>query len=321
MQSLGIGTLKAAGAITEIAKAGNIGKDSLDLVTKAAVDMEKTAGVSIEETVRQYAKLQDEPTKGLLEIAKKTGLVDRATLDYVSSLEQQGDKTEAARVATLALGSVHAQVAGEIKDNWSPIESLWNDIKTAIGNVKQEIYNLTTSNEVVAGLRTVWETVSVVVSEVWFTIKGVGKEIGGIAAQIAAVMSGPGGFARAASIGEQMKVDAASAAAEQKKYVASLLNRGKQEEKNFNQSKEQNFQYAAWSRENAKAIEKTISKDQQYANKQKQLRNDVNNGLIDEIKYNEALAGWKKIIYGAEKKPKADRQDIKDLETEIDLRN
>ena len=223
MASLGVGTLKAVDAITEIAKAGNIGKESLELITKAAVDLEKTAGVSIEETAKQYAKIQEDPAKALTDIAQKTGLVDKATLDYVYSLEQQGDKTESARVATLALASAHAQVASEIRDNWSPIEALWNDIKSAISGVKQEIYDLTTSNAVVGALRTVWEAVAVTVSEVWFTIKGVGKEIGGIGAQIAAVLRGD--FSGAAEIGRMMKADAASAAEEQEKYVEAILNR------------------------------------------------------------------------------------------------
>ena len=232
MASFGVGTLKAVAAITEIAKAGNIGKESIDLITKSAVDLEKTAGISVEETVKQFAKLQEEPAKALTEIAQKTGLVDKATLAYVYALEQQGDKTEAARIATIALASANAQAAAETRDNWSPIEVLWNDIKSAIGSVKQEIYDLTTSNAVVGALRTVWETVAVVISEVWFTIKGVGKEIGGIGAQIAAVMQGD--FSGAAEIGRQMKADAAPAAEEQKKYVNEILNRTSVEQKYFN---------------------------------------------------------------------------------------
>lgn len=303
MSALGIGTIKAITAITEIAKAGNIGKDSLELVTKAAVDLEKVAGVSIEETAKQYAKLQTEPAKALTEIAQKTGLVEKETLAYVYSLEQQGNLTEAARVATIALGSAHAQVSSEIKDNWSPVESLWYDIKSAIGNVKQEIYELATSNEVVGAMRTVWETVAVVISEVWFTIKGVGKEIGGIAAQIAAVLSGPGGFARAASIGEQMKIDAANAAAEQKKFVASILDRSAAEQKSFNQSKEQNSQYAKWRKDNDQALDKSISKEEKYKAKQLELQKAVLAGTVSQTEADKALAGWKKIIMGDGKGP------------------
>jgi phage-related minor tail protein len=302
MASFGIGTLKAGAAITEIAKAGNIGKESIDLITKSAVDLEKTTGISIEETIKQFAKLQEEPAKALTEIAQKTGLVDKATLDYVYSLEQQGDKTKAARIATIAFASVNAQVASEVRDNWSPIEVLWNDIKSAIGSVKQEIYDLTTSNAVVGALRTVWETVAVVISEVWFTIKGVGKEIGGIGAQIAAVMQGD--FSGAAEIGRMMKADAASAAEEQKKYVDAILNRTSVEQKSFNQSKGQNSQYAKWRKENDQALDKSISKTDKYKAKELEMQKAVLAGTVSQIEADKALAGWKKIILGEEKTKK-----------------
>jgi phage-related minor tail protein len=302
MASFGVGTLKAGAAITEIAKAGNIGKESIDLITKSAVDLEKTTGISIEETVKQFAKLQEEPAKALTEIAQKTGLVDKATLDYVYALEQQGDKTEAARVATLAFASANAQKAAEARDNWSPVEVLWNDIKSAIGNVKQEIYDLTTSNAVVGALRTVWEAVAVTVSQVWFVIKGVGKEIGGIGAQIAAVMQGD--FSGAAEIGRQMKADAASAAEEQEKYIEAILTRTSVEQKSFNQSKGQNSQYAKWRKENDQALDKSISKTDKYKAKELEMQKAVLAGTVSQIEADKALAGWKKIILGEEKTKK-----------------
>ena len=67
MKSLGIGTLKAMDAISEISKSGKIGKESLELVTKAAVDLEKRLLVFLlKKRLKKYAKLQDEPSKKLL---------------------------------------------------------------------------------------------------------------------------------------------------------------------------------------------------------------------------------------------------------------
>ncbi len=319
MQSIGVGTLKAQEAIVEFAKAGKVGKDSLDLIIKSAVELEKTAGVAIGETAKQFAKLQDAPTKTLTEIAEKTGLVDASTLDLVRSLEQQGQKAQAASIATVAFASTNVQAAAEIRSNWSPLEVLWNDIKSVLGKVKQEIYDITTSNRAVGAFRTVWETVAVVVSQVWFTLKGVGTEIGGIAAQIGAVMRGD--FAGAKSIGEQMKIDAQAAREEQDKLITSLLTRGQVEDKQFNKNKQQQSEYAAWLNENEKALAKALSKKEQFAIKETQLKKDLNSGLINEVKYNEALAGWKRVIFGYEKNKNSGKQTQKDLETEIDILN
>lgn len=319
MKSVGVGTLKAMDAITEFAKVGKVGKEGLDGLIKSAINLEKYAGVPIEETAKKFAKLQDEPTKALIEFTEANGQVSKSVLDVVASLEQQGDKSKAVEAATRAMEAANNSMAEEAKANLSPIETLWNDIKSAIGRVKQEIYDLTTSNNVIGAMRTVWETISVVVAEVWFTLKGVGTEIRGIAAQLVAVMHGD--FQGAKNIGDMMKADAAAARAEQDKLVQSILNRGQAEKKVFNDSKEQNSQYAAWRKDNEKALEKQYSKSERLAQKEKQLQADVTNGVINQTKATEALAGWKRIIMGEDKKPKVDRQGIKDLETEIDLRN
>ena len=319
MQAVGVGTLKAMNAITEFTKAGKIGKEGLDGLIKSAINLEKYAGVPIEETAKKFAKLQDEPTKALIEFTEANGQVSKSVLDVVASLEQQGDKSKAVEAATRAMEAANNSMAEEAKANLSPIETLWNDIKSAIGRVKQEIYDLTTSNDVIGAMRTVWETISVVVAEVWFTLKGVGTEIRGIAAQLVAVMQGD--FQGAKNIGDMMKADAATARAEQDKLVQSILNRGQAEKKVFNDSKEQNSQYAAWRKDNEKALEKQYSKSERLAQKEKQLQADVTAGIIDETKATQALAGWKRIIMGEDKEPEVDRQPLKDLETEIDLRN
>lgn len=69
----------------------------------------------------------------------------------------------------------------------------------------------------------VWQTVSVLGRNVAFVFKGVGTEIGGIAAQVKAVMTGD--FAAAAAIGEAMRADAAARRKEIDAADAATLNR------------------------------------------------------------------------------------------------
>jgi len=320
MKSIGVGTLQAMGAITEFTKVGKIGKDGLDMIIKSAIDLEKNAGIPISETAKKFAELQDAPTKALTNFAETNGYVSKSVLDTVASLEQQGDKTAAATAATEAMRLANVAMSDEIKSNLSPIEELWNSIKTAIGRVKQEIYDLTTSNAAISVMKTVWETVAVVVSEVWFTLKGVGKEIGGVAAQIASVMRGD--FAGAKTIGEQMKIDAASARAEQDKLIESILNRGNQEKKNFSDSKAQNSQYAKWRKENEQSLDKSISKEDKYKAKQIETQKAVLAGTISQVEADKALAGWKSIIMGDKKGPsKLDPGEIAKHQLDADISN
>ncbi len=71
----------------------------------------------------------------------------------------------------------------------------------------------------------VWQTLSVLGRNVAFVFRGIGSEIGGIGAQVRAVMNGD--FAQARAIGEAMRADAAQRRAELDAADARTLGRGK----------------------------------------------------------------------------------------------
>lgn len=307
MKQVGIGNLKAQESMTAFINAGAVGAETMDAAREAAVALEKYAGVALSDTAKEFAKLQDEPSKVLIEIAKNTGQVEKATLDVISAIEKEQGASAAAAAATVYAAEAKKKAADEIKASLSPIETLWRDIKSAVGQAGQAVYDLATSNKVVDTMRIAWQTVAVIISETWFVIKGVGKEIGGIAAQLVAVLSGD--FAGAASIGESMREDAQAARAEHDKLITSIMTKGAVEKEQFNENKAQNSEYAEWLEKNSKALAKSHSKEEQFAIKKKQLQEDLKKDLIDEVKYNEALAGWKRVIMGEDKKPKAAPKD------------
>lgn len=320
MKSIGVGTLQAMNAITEFTKVGKIGKDGLDMIIKSAIDLEKYAGVPISETAKKFAELQDDPTKALTKFAEANGYVSKNVLDTVAALEQQGDKTASATAATEAYRLAITASADEAKANLSPIEALWNDIKTAIGGVKQELYDLTTSNKAVDGFRTVWEAVAVLASQVWFVVRGIVKEMDGIGRQMKAVTSGDlkGAFG-IGGIGDQMSAEAERDRIAQDKLIERILSRGQAEKKNFSDAKEQNSQYAAWRKENEKALEKQYSKEEQLAQKKAQLQRDVSAGVVDQDTADRAYAGYKRIILGDKKDSNLDPNKIAKSQLASDL--
>ena len=83
--------------------------------------------------------------------------------------------------------------------------------------------SVTAMSYLVGAADTLWQTISVLGRNVAFVFKGVGTEIGGIGAQVAAVMRGD--FAGAAAIGDQMKADAAQRRRELEAADAATLNR------------------------------------------------------------------------------------------------
>lgn len=223
-QKTGTSTLKYIGILTEFAKAGATVDEG---IIELASDMDKYLGQSIDKTAQQYAELSNEPTKALVKIAQQQGFVNEATLRQVYELEKLGRKTEAAAIAQKAYQESQRNALTDAKANLDTLQKLWIDVKSAISQASEAVYDLLKSGPVVATFRTAWETVYVVVSEVWYVLKQTGIEIGGIGAQIAAVMRGD--FAGAKSIGEQMKIDADAARRSQDELVKSILDRNKAE--------------------------------------------------------------------------------------------
>ena len=307
MKQVGIGNLKAQESMTAFINAGAVGAETMDAAREAAVALEKYAGIALSDTAKEFAKLQDEPSKALIEIAKKTGQVEKATLDVISALEEEQGASAAAAAAAAYAADAKKKAADEIKASLSPIETLWHDIKSAIGQVGQAIYDLSKSEKTIKVLRTVWQTFAVSIAETWYVLKQTGITLGGIAAGYAAFFSGD--FKGVRNIGKDMKEGAAAARVEHDKLIASLMITGDVEEKQHTKKKAQNSEYAKWLEDNAKALAKSQSKEEEFATKKKQLQADLKKGLIDEVKYNEALAGWKRVIMGEDKKPKATPKD------------
>ena len=221
MKTLGVSTSEGISVITQMAKVGGFGKESIDMITDAAINMQKYAGVSIEETVKQFSKMREKPVEALLELSKATGLVNPALIEQIMLLDNQGKSAEASALAMQTLAEVSKQAATNIFNNLSPIEKLFMDMKEGLDNVWGAIKDLSTSDELISGFKAIWQVVAVIVSEVWYTLKSVGKEIGGIAAQLVAFASLD--FKGAESIGVEMKLDAEAARKAQDEYVKSVM--------------------------------------------------------------------------------------------------
>ena len=150
------------------------------------------------------------------------------------NISQQGVGTaisDGVQVGIDALTELNAMVAsGELAayveaygDVW---ESVGNDIRVSMSVTADFISDVfkATGGEGKTAMGVVFETISALSANVLYVLKGIGTEIGGIAAQISAVMSGD--FDQAAFIGEAMKEDAAQARAEIDALTESILNSG-----------------------------------------------------------------------------------------------
>lgn len=155
-QSLDIAsTSSAITFLSELAKKGYDGSAGLKSITKAAVDLEKYAGIALKDTAEAYTKLQDKPLNGLLELAKSTGQVTKETIDYAISLELAGEKVQLIQLAQDQFVEATVKATKAFKDQMDPMSQLWVIIKEGIDGAWESMKNYSRTGPVLGASITV----------------------------------------------------------------------------------------------------------------------------------------------------------------------
>ena len=289
MTTVEVSTTEAVAVMSTMAKTGGFVRDEIQMVTDTAVQMNKWLGVSVEDTVKQYAKLKEDPVKAINEIAKTTGLIPVAVLETVRALKEQGNESEAASVAMKAYADVAVEQIGRVKQEYSAFATLMIELGATLGKFWD-------------GIKAIWYKDS--------PTNRLKSEIDVINSKI-----------NSWGIGGDYKKELEGQRAELTKQLLLLENANMQEEQRVQKQAEQ----AKWMADNSKALDKNLSKQEKWKIKQKELADDFATGIIaSQETYDKALAGWKRLILGEDKKPKKDpaiEQLKKDLDVFNDLMN
>lgn len=116
MKKLGITGSQATQALTAIAESGKFTRSEIDNVTRAAVALNKAAGVEIKETVAEFAKIKEKPVEALTELAIKLGTIPPATIAAVRAARDYGSELEAQKLAQKAYADAAVEAAGRVRD-------------------------------------------------------------------------------------------------------------------------------------------------------------------------------------------------------------
>ena len=119
MRDVGISTGEAIEVITAMAAAGNFLAKEISMVVVSATEMEKYAGVAVEDTVKQFSKLKEKPVEAILELAKSTGMIAPEVVKAVIELERQGKTADAVALAMTTLSSVNTEKVKRMKEDFS----------------------------------------------------------------------------------------------------------------------------------------------------------------------------------------------------------
>ena len=122
----------AAEALVLFTRTGVIGRENLEQFTLAAVRFADKAGVAVKDVAAAYEDLAKAPLEATIKLNQSYGYLTEATYKQIKALEEQGKKTEAARVAQEAFAGAQTQIADKISGSAGTIERAWDAVTKAI---------------------------------------------------------------------------------------------------------------------------------------------------------------------------------------------
>jgi len=131
----GATTGKASEVLAQVASTGQFTAEQMQLVTKAAIEMEQATGRSIKETVKDFTALKGDPVEALLRLNEAsedgkgiTHFLTQEVIEQVKALEDQGRKADATALALKALYDGIDQRAPAAAQNMSLMGSVLHTI-------------------------------------------------------------------------------------------------------------------------------------------------------------------------------------------------
>lgn len=137
----GITRGEMASSISSVVSTGVFSNNEISRVSKAAAQMNYITGQAIDTTIDQFKRLQDEPLQMSLELEKANHHLTASQLEQIRTLELQGNKTEAAKLAIDAYAQAINDGAIEIPNKLEGIELAWFNIKKATNDAKDAALN------------------------------------------------------------------------------------------------------------------------------------------------------------------------------------
>lgn len=121
----------AAGVLAQVVGSGAFTGPAVDMVSRTAARMQQAVGQSVDETVRQFKRLQDDPVNAAKELDKTIHFLTATQLEQIRVLGEQGRTTDAAKIAMSAYSEEMNKRMTDVHDNLGWVERAWNSLGDA----------------------------------------------------------------------------------------------------------------------------------------------------------------------------------------------
>ncbi|WP_392738380.1 phage tail tape measure protein [Serratia ureilytica] len=132
----------AADALAKVVGSGSFSGNTITLIADTAAKLKANVGQSIDETVNQFKRLQDDPVQAVTELDKSLHFLTATQLEQITHLSEQGRATDAAALAMDSYATAMRQRSGEIKENLGALESAWKWLGDAASSAWDKMLNI-----------------------------------------------------------------------------------------------------------------------------------------------------------------------------------
>ncbi|HHR6116715.1 TPA: phage tail tape measure protein [Providencia alcalifaciens] len=131
-----------ADAISKVVGSGSFSGNAVDMVSKTAAAMEKAVGQSVDETIKQFQKLKEDPVRAVTELDKSLHFLTATQLEQIMTLQEQGKEQDAAKIAMESYANSMQERSQQIKENLGYLESAWEGVKEMASSAWDAMLNI-----------------------------------------------------------------------------------------------------------------------------------------------------------------------------------
>lgn len=138
----------AAAALTKMAETGSVAGENLARFSAVAVDLERTVGISVEATVKNFEALGRNPVAASERLNQASRYLTLEVYNQIKALEKQGQTAEAAAIAQNAYAEEMEQVSNTMRDRIGVIEGAWRGVKDWAARAWDEMLGIGRGREI-----------------------------------------------------------------------------------------------------------------------------------------------------------------------------
>ena len=133
---------QAAEAMTLLQLSGKVTAENFEAITIAAVKLNRVTGQAIKDTADEFISLGKDPAAAVLSLNDKYNFLTSSVYAQITSLQRQGEVTEAVALAQSEMAKGAEEMADRIKPKLGVLETGWHAVRDAAKGAWDSMLNV-----------------------------------------------------------------------------------------------------------------------------------------------------------------------------------